>query len=153
VSSTGTATFTNTFTKTVTPTATVTSTFTATDTATISFTPTNTATKTQTGTPTQTATPTGSINAQPIVYPNPVTGGSVHIHLLLPSSSNITVEIFTSAFRMVRKIFFPAQPVGVDVVVNLTDNSGVSLADGLYYISVSTPLSSSRKITKLLILR
>lgn len=89
----------------------------------------------------------------PVVYPNPATGGSVRLHLLLPSSSNITVEIFTTAFRKVQETVFPAQPVGVDMVVNLVDKSGITLADGLYYISVSTPLSSTRKITKLLILR
>jgi glycosidase len=153
VSSTSTATFTNTFTKTITPTSTVTLTFTSSFTPTISFTPTNTASKTQTGTPTQTATPTGNINAQPIVYPNPVMGGQVHIHLLLPKPAKVTVDVYTLAFREVGQVVFLNQPVGVDMVLDLTDKSGRPLADGLYYISVTNSLSSVRKITKLMILR
>ena len=152
-SSTGTATFSNTFTKTLTPTATVTATFTSSSTATISLTPTNTVTKTQTGSPTQTATPTGSINNQPVVYPNPVTGGQIHLHLLLPKPATVTVEIYTLAFREVRKVVFVDQPVGVDVILDLVDQSGKTLADGLYYITVTNSLSSARKITKLMILR
>jgi hypothetical protein len=154
-----TASYTPTHTFTLTPTPTVTVTFTLTNTATITLTPTNTWTPTKTGTPsptgtsTATPTPTGNDNAVPVAYPNPVAGGSVRIHLLLPSPSNITVEIFTTSFRKVRETVFSQQPVGVDMVVELVDKSGVALADGLYYISVSTSLSSMRKITKLLILR
>lgn len=61
------------------------------------------------------------------------------------------MQIFTTAFRKVKEEFFPQQPVGIPVSINLTDNPGVPLASGLYYVVVNT--NGSRFIGKLLILR
>jgi len=152
-SSTPTFTPTATFSSTSTFTRVPTSTCTNTSTPTVSNTATFSATRTHTGTPTLTATPTGNVNAVPVVYPNPVTGGSFHIHLYLPAPANVTVELYSLSFRKIREQVFIQQPVGVDMVVDLLDKSGMPLANGLYYVSVASTLSTEHKIAKLLVLR
>jgi len=74
---------------------------------------------------------------------------------ILPSpysgTSDIRVEIFTTAFRKVRDTTFPSVPSGVAVQVNLTDGWGRPLASGIYYVVVI--VDGQRSIGKLLILR
>ena len=86
------------------------------------------------------------------IYPNPVTGLTVK---LLPSSysgySNVRVEIFTVNFRKVQDTTFDSIPSGTAVVVNLTGRGGNPLANGLYYVVVST--KSGRATGKMLVLR
>ena len=86
------------------------------------------------------------------IYPNPATGPIVHI---LPAPylgfSNVRVEIFTVNFRKVQDRTFYAVPAGTELAVNLTDREGRPLANGLYYVVVTT--NSGRVIGKLLVLR
>jgi hypothetical protein len=86
------------------------------------------------------------------IYPNPVTGPTVNI---LPPSyvgySNVRVEIFTINFRKVQDTTFDSVPTGTAVVVSLTGRGGNPLANGLYYVVVTT--NSGRAIGKLLVLR
>jgi hypothetical protein len=98
--------------------------------------------------PTSSPTP----NRQVVIYPNPAGNGPVHI--LLPSYagvSNIKVTFYTLAFRKVREVDFTNVPSGTAVVLDLTDNWGKPLANGLYYVVVTT--SQGRSIGRLLILR
>lgn len=130
---------------TATPTFSPTSTTTAPPTATASATP----TLTLTGTLAPTLTPSGG---KILVYPNPSTGSAqVRLHIPLTGPSDVTVEIFTTAFRKVREDRLPQNPVGPDWVLPLVDRRGSPLADGLYYLKVTTPGGSS--IVKWLILR
>lgn len=46
---------------------------------------------------------------------------------------------------------FSQEPVGVDLKVDLTDNWGTAIANGLYFVVVDTP--QGRSIGKLLVLR
>jgi hypothetical protein len=115
-------------------------------------TPTNTSTSTTTFTPTFTSTATPNGRHDPVIYPNPAPGGIVNIlPPAYPGSSNVTVRIFTSAFRMVQEKKFDSVPAGTSVPINLTDKWGAPLASGLYYVAVTT--SQGRSIGKLLILR
>jgi hypothetical protein len=117
-------------------------------------TPTHTSTSTLTVTATFTGTPTATPNGRhdPVIYPNPAPGGTVNIlPPAYPGSSNVTVRIFTSAFRMVQEKKFDSVPAGTSVPINLTDKWGAPLASGLYYVVVTT--SQGRSIGKLLILR
>jgi len=130
--------FTPTFTFTATPTSTWTAVFTA------SATPTPAA-------PTHTPTSTSSGNTV-VVYPNPVTGGSVNV--LPPAymgSQDVRVEIFTLAFRQVVDETFPAVPGGKAVTIELKDRWGRPLADGLYYVVVT--VNGRHSTGRLLILR
>lgn len=98
---------------------------------------------------TPTSTPAG--NSQVVVYPNPVTGGSVNI--LPPAYSgaqDVRIEIFTLSFRRVLNETFPQVPEGTAVKVNLTDQWGHPLADGLYYVVVT--VDGEHSVGKLLIL-
>jgi len=134
-------------------TATVTFTDTASPTASPSVTPTPfpTATSIPTATPSPTETEVLS-SSLPVIYPNPGTGPSVTIQVPLASSSDVKVEIFTTAFRKVldedsRMGYPPADKVNL----MLQDRWGRELANGLYYVRITT--HQGRFIDKLLVLR
>ncbi|HEV2352886.1 MAG TPA: hypothetical protein VGR89_01475 [Puia sp.] len=147
--SSGTATPTFSFTPTWTFTWTHTPTFTWTGT----LTPTATDTATSTAPFTHTATPVPTIAGGTLgIYPNPATGPTVN---LLPppmgGSSNVRVEFFTLSFRKVKDQTFPNVPPGSPVTVDLTGWGGHPLANGVYYVVVTT---DTRRVTgKLLVLR
>jgi len=136
-------------------------TFTATTTSTATATPTNTpcfvggvpctSTATPTATNTQTVTPTVVGVTVPIVYPNPTSGQPVNLRLPLKQVSDVTVQIFTLAFRKVWQQNFPQVAPSTALSVPLSDASGTQLANGLYYIVALT--SEGTYKTKLLILR
>ncbi len=110
-------------------------------------------TSTPTSTPTLTFTPTPEpIGGVPVLYPNPVSGpGPVNIQLpTYPGTSKVTVQVFTTAFRMVNE-FSVTQAGGSVVSLPLTDRNNRPLANGLYYVLVNSPAGKS--ILKLLILR
>ncbi len=160
---TSTFTATNTFTTTATPTwtasPTVTSTFTSTPTFTSTATPTNSFTPTHTYTPTSsptvTSTPTitftptitpTTFNGPPIgglfIYPNPVYGsGPVSIQFALNGSAGqVNLKLFTTAFRKVRESSLQNTPAGlVQTQLNMVDDHGTPLANGLYYLVITAP--------------
>jgi hypothetical protein len=149
-----TPTLTSTFTQTNTPTVTPTPTLTGTSTATSTPTSTFTTTSTFTATFTPTITPTGAVlPGTVVIYPNPATGsGPVSLVLTLTSPGNVSIKLFTTAFRKVNETSFSTLAVGtVTLPIELKDKSGTALADGIYYLIVSTP--QGRSIKKLLILR
>jgi len=157
-SSTPSGTFTSTFTSTITLTATNTpvdtntpsSTATASFTSTPSFTSTSTNIFTATLTATATATNTPS-HGYPVVYPNPVSGPTVSVQVPLKSPGDVTIKIFTLAFRQVAVQTQSQASVGVDITVPLVDKSGISLANGLYYFVIET--YGQRWVNKVLVLR
>ena len=112
---------------------------------------TGTGTAADTSTPTRTVTPaeTGGV----VLFPNPATGpGPVKLQVTLPSTGQVQISVFTTAFRRVNEITISNVPVGTtDVALPLTDQQGTSLANGLYYVVVRT--SQGRFIAKLMVLR
>jgi hypothetical protein len=66
-----------------------------------------------------------------------------------PGVSDVTVKIFTIAFRKVQETTFPQVPSGTAVTLALTDRWGTPLANGLYYLVVQT--STGKSVGKLLI--
>jgi hypothetical protein len=108
----------------------------------------NTATQTQTLTP----TPTTANGSKPVLYPNPVKGpGPVKIQLNLTTASDVKLQIYTVSLRKVQDLTIPQVPVGVDVTLNLVDKAGAPLANGLYFVAVTT--NQGKFILKLLIFR
>jgi hypothetical protein len=86
------------------------------------------------------------------IYPNPVSGPTVNIlPPVYPGTSGIRVEMFTTAFRKVMDTTYPPVPSNTVVVVALTGKGGHPLANGLYYILVTT--SGGKATGKLLVLR
>jgi hypothetical protein len=71
----------------------------------------------------------------PVAYPNPATGSTTTIGFSSVTNSNVSVQIYTVAMRLVKTVNYGQVNTG-NVVVNLTDNSGVQLANGLYYFQV-----------------
>jgi len=136
-------------------------TFTATTTSTATATPTNTpcfvggvpctSTATPTATNTPTITPTVLGVTVPLVYPNPTSGQPVNLRLPIKQVSDVTVQIFTLAFRKVWQQEFPQVAPTTPLSVPLSDASGTQLANGLYYIVAVTSQGTYK--TKLLILR
>jgi hypothetical protein len=135
-------------TRTLTPstTATPTSTRSLTPTATASPSPTSSLTPTATGTFTAlattsyTPTPSATFFPTPVLYPNPVyEGDQVQIQPPLTASTDVRVEIFTIAFRKVQDEIFHQTAVGAILPIQLTDKWNSPLANGLYYLAVSTP--------------
>jgi hypothetical protein len=82
-----------------------------------------------------------------VIYPNPWTGGPVH--LLVPGTgvATVKVEVFTTAFRKVLVKNFEAIPLGTPgsgPTIDMMDQWGNPLGNGLYYVVVSTvPQSGS----------
>ena len=152
---TGTPTFSPTATLSSTPTSTATATPSSTPTGTPTWTP--TATVTSTPTPSPTWTPSSTVTATPTegchdprFYPNP---GQDAIHLHFPpcdQGRGMRVKIFTLVSRKVLDKDIPQVPVGVDMTLELKDNWGVPLANGLYYLVIDGP--RGRTIGKLLVL-
>lgn len=152
---TGTATPTATLTRTGSPTNTPVFSPTVTNTPSWTETPTLTATITATSTApfTHTATPVPTVTGGTLgIYPNPATGPAVN---LLPpptsGSSDVRVEIFTLSFRKVKDQTFHNVPSGSPVTVDLTGWGGHPLANGVYYVVVTT--DAGRVMGKLLVLR
>jgi len=86
------------------------------------------------------------------VFPNPVTTGTVTV---LPQayggSSDVTVYLYTSAFKLVATKRFPMVPAGRTVSLELVDDWGQDLADGVYYVAVVT--KRNRKTATLVLAR
>ncbi|HET9869559.1 MAG TPA: glycosyl hydrolase family 28 protein [bacterium] len=175
---TGTPTATPVFTHTPTPTLTKTPTLSATPTATATASPTATSTPTATPSPTAswtptstftlpipTGTPTPSVTqtplpaggqppiSRPIPYPNPAPGGVIHVRFTLAAGpDDVRLRLFTTAFRKVKTQDLGPMSAGTqDIVLALTDDRGIPLANGLYYLEVSDPQGTA--LGKLLVLR
>ena len=100
-----------------------------------------TATLTPTQTPIITATPTPEPSVGvPVIFPNPVNVGfSTGIQLPnYPGIGEVTIQIFTTAFRRVNWFSQPEAGGSVETLP-LTDRWGHPLADGLYYVVVQSP--------------
>lgn len=114
--------------------------------------PGNTCTPTATPTPTNTFLPVPGPGL-PLIYPNPLKDqGPLRIFVPFKSTADVKVEVFTTSFRKVLDKKFPAVSPGVSVKLDPIDQWGKSLADGLYYVVVTTSLGDRRK-GKWLILR
>ena len=147
-------TFTPTWTRTITstPTATLTplptSTFTPSPTVTMTASPSQTApptvTKTATSIPSPTLTSTfmaGPPIGPPVIFPNPSTGSApVSIQFLMPTAAaKVDLKVFTTAFRKINQISYPNIPAGlVTLSLPVTDEKGAPLANGIYYVLVTT---------------
>jgi predicted alpha-1,6-mannanase (GH76 family) len=94
--------------------------------------------------------PTPLAVAQPVVYPNPATTSTVQLELPINNATNVTVDVYTVSFRRV-KTTQVSQVGGNLLTMQLTDKSGVSLANGLYYFVVQA--NGQRWILKELVLR
>jgi len=161
--STQTPTSSATSTMTWTPTNSATSTFTASATSTPTFTCTSTSTSTVTLTPTITSTPTTTPTStvtytptegchDPVFYPNPCKTGKITIHMSsCDPIKGTTVKIFTVAFRKVASREITSFSEGTDLYIDLKDDWGNDLANGIYYLVVNTV--QKRTILKLLVLR
>jgi len=142
---------------TQTPTLTPTATRTLTRTPIPTFTPTSTLTQTPTQTSSPTITPTfmgGPPIGPPIIYPNPPTGSApVSIQFLMPTAAaEVDLKVFTTAFRKINQVSYPNIPAGlVTLSLPVTDEKGAPLANGVYYVLVTT--RQGHAIAKLLILR
>lgn len=103
-----------------------------------------------TSTPTSTLTPAG--NTQVILYPNPVTGGSISVlPPIYSGSQDVRIEVFTLSFRKVLDENERGLAPGTAVKIELVDQWGHPLADGLYYVVVT--INGKHSTAKLLILR
>jgi hypothetical protein len=88
-----------------------------------------------------------------ILYPNPLKT-SEPVHIVMPGrtqSSDVTVKIYTVAFRLVQQQAFAQVPAGAEITVEMKDRTGKPLASGLYYVVVNT--DGLRYIAKLIISR
>ena len=66
-------------------------------------------------------------------------------------TSDVTVKIYTVAFKLVEEKTFTAVPHGVTVTLDMVDSWGQPLADGLYYVSVTT--KKNTQVAKLMVAR
>jgi hypothetical protein len=86
------------------------------------------------------------------IYPNPVTGPTVQVlPPLYAGVSKVRVEVYTLSFRKVQDTTYPSLASGKAVTLSLTGKGGNPLANGIYYVVVTTDYG--RAIGKMLILR
>src|ERR1039458_5215773 len=150
-------------TPTTTPPLTFTPTDTITDTPTISPTPVN---WTFTPTPSLTTPPGGGAGNQPSLLSNPARGltATLMVPALNPSATlkamgfsrqgagyPVKVQVYTIGQRKVKEAFYPNALPGSSVTLDLIDKGGAPLANGLYFVAVTTP--NGKSILKLLVLR
>ena len=150
--STGTNTVTSTPTQTSTPTPTYSKTNTPTFTSTGIPTSTFTQTPTATVTPTYTATLTSAIIIS-APFPNPSSGTPMSFGLQVPGESQVTMEVFTLAFR---RIYGQTTQADGPLTLqwDLRDVSGTQAANGVYFVRIHVSgAQSATKILKVLILR
>jgi hypothetical protein len=106
-----------------------------------------------TPTPSATTEATVDLAGNTLLYPNPADGTvpvKIH-HLKLQGVSDVRVQIFTITQRKVQDLVFNQVAPGEDLAFSTTDKWGVNLANGLYYVVVTT--EQSRWIGKLILLR
>ena len=66
------------------------------------------------------------------------------------SESDVKVQIYLTTLRKVQDQNYRVVP-GSDIAIRLIDKNGAQLANGLYYVTVTT--SHKKSVLKLLILR
>jgi beta-glucanase (GH16 family) len=88
--------------------------------------------------------------ASPVVYPNPATSSTVNLQLPVSNATNVTIQVYTVAFREVKTINVP-QVIGNSMTISLIDKVGVQLADGLYYFVIQ--VNGHHWTNKVLVLR
>jgi hypothetical protein len=101
-------------------------------------------------TPSPTLTPGGPEIGAPVAYPNPASGDHTRIHFTLGQPGEIRFQLFTAAFRKVLERPMGNLPAGIqDFELELKDQGGAPLANGIYYLVVAN--GSKRSVGKLLI--
>jgi hypothetical protein len=86
-----------------------------------------------------------------IVYPNPSTSsGTVQVAVPLTTTSDVTLEVFTTNFRKIIHQTYPQTFAGTDLRLELKGDHGERLANGLYYILAQA--QGKRWIMKLLVI-
>ena len=58
--------------------------------------------------------------------------------------SDVRIQIYTSAFRRVQDLVIPQVPSGAVVTIKLTDKWGTNLANGIYYLFITTSQGRSK---------
>jgi hypothetical protein len=69
----------------------------------------------------------------------------------LTTTSNVTVKVFTAAYRKVKHFSFPNTQPGQVLTLPLNDEWGMAFANGIYYLVVDG--NGQHWILKLLVLR
>jgi hypothetical protein len=108
---------------------------------------------TLTSTPTVTATPTSTPLDKALIYPNPSDdSGPVRIYVPLTGTTDVKIRVYTTAFRKVQELDYSAlAPPDPKLILPLVDKWGVKMANGIYYVVVTT--NQGRYFAKWLILR
>ncbi|HJT24418.1 MAG TPA: hypothetical protein VJ873_07560, partial [bacterium] len=103
-------------------------------------------------TATATSTSTPQPVTTPIVFPNPSNGGPINV--MPPAyqgTADVTVQLYTTAFRKVQEQSYSSLPYG-PLKINMLDEWGSPLASGLYYVVITVD-AHHRTVAKLLLLR
>jgi hypothetical protein len=87
----------------------------------------------------------------PVLFPNPAVGNSVQMIPPLTSGSNVKVQIYSTAYRLVATQTFNQVLTGSTLTLSLVSNKGRILSNGLFYVVVTT--HEGRFVQKLLVLR
>ncbi|HJT24854.1 MAG TPA: T9SS type A sorting domain-containing protein, partial [bacterium] len=75
----------------------------------------------------------------PFIYPNPAKGvEAVTLHLApCDTDEDVRLKVFTTAFRKVLDSTIPAGTTAGNYPLELKDNWGIPLANGLYYLVIN----------------
>jgi hypothetical protein len=87
--------------------------------------------------------------SRPALYPNPASGNTIDLYI--PYSGHVDVVVYTLAFRGVIHQSLDRATPGETLPISLSDDWGMPLSDGLYYVVVKS--TGNRWVGKLLVLR
>ena len=87
-----------------------------------------------------------------VIYPNPANGETVYLHVSLRQTQDVSVKVYSTAYRKILERTFAGLGAGItDLPLAVKDNSGIQLANGVYYIFVQA--GNEQVMRKLLVLR
>jgi len=88
-----------------------------------------------------------------VLFPNPATGGTVQVQITgLTETTKVDLKIETLNFLKIREETFHSQGPGtVTLKLTLSDQTGASLSNGVYYVIVRA--QNQTLVLKLMVLR
>lgn len=88
-----------------------------------------------------------------VLYPNPAKGDRVRLAMpQLKAAGDVRVLVYTTGYRKTRDLVVPNVQPGMDISLELLDDWGNRLSNGLYFVKVVLP-DGDKPIVKLLVTR
>ena len=92
--------------------------------------------------------PAGAIVIDP-PYPNPAPNGDLYVPITAPAGSTVQMVVYTTAYRKVLEKGYPYGGGSSLLLLELRDQWGSLLPDGLYYLKVTVTDPAGKTLSKI----